>query len=136
MLCDLNNDTFLEIVFVASEDTLSNLYAIDANGVVLEGFPILFTERIIEGPSSADFNNNGYDEIVIVGNSGNIFKINGYGEISNGFPSYIPAIPIGAPTISDIDSLTGKEIIVPTKNDGIHKAHDSEKLTILFSSVV
>ena len=119
MLCDLNNDSFLEIVFVASEDTLSNLYAIDANGLVLEGFPILFTERILEEPSSADFNNNGYDEIVIVGSSGNIFKINRYGEISNGFPSYIPAIPNGAPTISDIDSVAGIEIIVPTKNNGI-----------------
>ena len=119
MLSNLNNNSFLEIVFIATEDTLSTLYAIDINGENLEGFPINFTEIITEGLSSADFDNDGSNDIVIVDNSGNVFLINGFGEIFNGFPLNIAAIPSGPPTISNIDNITGLEILIPTKNSGI-----------------
>nr|MBC8479841.1 FG-GAP repeat protein [FCB group bacterium] len=112
-LGNLDDDADMEIVFgtYSSPASTNMLYAIDPDGSHLPGFPISLGEKIQRGAALADFNGNGYDDIVVGTDSENIYLILDDGSIAEGFP---------------FDQSTGDFRIAPS----ILELNESEKLIL------
>ena len=87
-LSDLNNDSFFEIVFIATNDSTSKLHIIDYLGNDLEGFPIIFPKKLIAPAAIADIDMDGYSDIVFGAIDGAVYVIDISGNIKTGFPVY------------------------------------------------
>ena len=70
-------DNFGPIIIFGNDD--GELYAINTNGIALDGFPIIFDAGIVSSPLIADFNSDGSIEIVTTTSDGklNIIGIDG-----------------------------------------------------------
>lgn len=61
-ISDINNDGLKEIIV---STTNGNVYAIDKNGIILEGFPVNIGIPLYTPLNMYDLNNDGYDEIIV-----------------------------------------------------------------------
>ena len=102
----LDDDEDLEVVIGGYSSTGKKIYAINADGTEVDGFPIDVGEKMIKGVALYDFNNNGIDDIVFGSDSDNISLLLDDGSISW---SYTTGDKIqSAPSIIN----TGSEILI------------------------
>jgi len=102
----LDDDEELEVVVGGYSSSGKKIYAINADGSEVDGFPIEVGEKMIKGVALYDFNNNGIDDIVFGTDSDNITLLLDDGTISW---SYATGDKIqSAPSIIN----TGNEILV------------------------
>ena len=92
------------------------IYAVDISGSILDGFPINVSGSVIGSIMSADLNNSGSNEIIIVDDSGFL-------TILEDIDSYYQSTPIeydfsffSAPVVDDIDEDGDLDIIGGTVN--------------------
>ncbi|MFQ6614321.1 MAG: M6 family metalloprotease domain-containing protein, partial [Fidelibacterota bacterium] len=84
-LGNLDADDDLEIVF-GSVSNDGQVYAINPDGSALPGFPVSIGEKIYGGGALADFNGNGYDDMVFATKNGSLYRIDANGAVASGFP--------------------------------------------------
>ena len=80
-LSDVNNDSFFEIVFIATNDSTSKLHILDYLGNDLEGFPIIIPKRVVAPGAVADIDMDGYSDIVFGAIDGAVYAIDISGNI-------------------------------------------------------
>jgi outer membrane protein assembly factor BamB len=68
----LDSDNLSEIVVPGYSSSGKKIYAVNHDGIEVEGFPVDVGERMIVGVALQDFNNNGRDDIVFGSDSDNI----------------------------------------------------------------
>jgi hypothetical protein len=78
----LDDDEELEIVIGGYSSSGKKIYAINADGTDVNGFPIDVGEKMIKGVALYDFNGNGIDDIVFGSDSDNISLLLDDGTIS------------------------------------------------------
>ncbi len=113
---NLDNDDELEVVIggYSSPSSTSPIFAINADGSNVDGFPLIVGEKTKAGIALMDFNNNGKDDMVFGTDDDNIYLIYDNGEVAPGFP-YVSNDKLQAePTIIDVD---GEKIIFIGSND-------------------
>ena len=102
----LDDDEDLEVVIGGYSSSGKKIYAINADGTDVSGFPIDVGEKMIKGVALYDFNGNGKDDIVFGSDSDNISLLLDDGTLSW---SYTTGDKIqSAPSIIN----TGNEILV------------------------
>jgi hypothetical protein len=107
-LADLNNDHVDEILI---EDYYSQLlYAYKADGTILTGFPIESDNPAYI--AAADFDNDGYLEILVINNTANIYMYRHDGSMVPGFHIAFGYNGITYPVIGDVDGDKKPEIII------------------------
>jgi len=84
-LGNLDDDPDLEIVF-GSVVSDGKLYALNPDGSPLPGFPVSLNDKVYNGAALADFDQDGYDDMVVATNGGTLIRINSDGQIASGFP--------------------------------------------------
>ena len=103
---DLQREEELEVVIGGYSSSGKKIYAINADGSDVSGFPVDVDEKMIKGVALYDFNNNGKDDIVFGSDSDNISLLLDDGTLSW---SYSTGDKIqSAPSIIN----TGSEILV------------------------
>lgn len=64
-LADIDGDGLNEVV-VAGYTSSGDVFAINHDGSLVDGFPAQINEKVLRGAATADLNNNGKDDIVVV----------------------------------------------------------------------
>ena len=132
-LSDLDQDGDLEIIFTASNDESSILYAIHDTGDNVTGFPLDIPEKMVVGPAVADLDNDGVMDIVIVTSDSNIYAVDGTGIIKDGFP-FITSASLSSPaTLLDLDGDQDLEIAAGNENGELYVLHHDGSLMTSFS---
>tara|TARA_B100001750_G_C15289582_1_gene486606 strand:- start:164 stop:802 length:639 start_codon:yes stop_codon:yes gene_type:complete len=95
------------------------LYAINADGTVIDGWPIIFPSAIVSSPVFSDFNADGIPEIVISLNEGSMYVFNLDGSHFDSTPFNYAFPYTGSLAIEDLDMDGDLEIVCGT-GDGIN----------------
>ena len=110
---DLDDDMDLEVVF-SGYSSGNMIYALNADGTNVEGFPIDLGEKVKIGVALADFNGNGKDDIVVGTDDSHVHLFYDDGTEAPGFPFVAGDKVQAAPAILDVD---GEKIILAGCND-------------------
>ncbi len=97
-------------------------YAISNTGTVLWSYQ-LTTADIRNSAAVADFNNDGYHEVVIVATDGTIAMLDGSGNVMSGWPQQAGEACDGSPTLADLDGDGIPEIIVGSDGGDLYVFH-------------
>jgi uncharacterized repeat protein (TIGR01451 family) len=104
VLADIDNDTFLDVVFLTSNGLL---YAWTRTGAVIAGFPVNYATGLGEAtqstPAIGDIDDDGRMEIVFGDETGKLHAYNHNGTPVNGFPIQLNGEVRGTPFIWDVD---------------------------------
>jgi hypothetical protein len=124
-LGDLDNDNLPEIIAGTAGQTWHPfVIAVDGNGGILNGFPVYVPVgnaggSIIEPPSIADINGDGYGEIFVTSNGGDTMNFSGHfivieltyitlissnGNMFPGYPLILPTFSENPALLSDIEN--------------------------------
>jgi hypothetical protein len=110
---DINNDTFPDVVFPASD---GQLWAFDRNGNTLPGFPVVYavglTEATQTAPSLADIDGDNFLEILFGDETGKVHALNHDGSLVAGFPIQTTGEVRSTPIVWDIDQDNLVEVAV------------------------
>ena len=120
----LDDDEDLEVVVGGYSSSGKKIYAINADGSEVDGFPVDVGEKMIRGVALYDFNNNGIDDIIFGSDSDNISLLLDDGTISW---SYTTGDKIqSAPSIINM----GNEILIcaGSKDDSFYCLTDAGEL--------
>lgn len=110
---DLDDDMDLEVVF-SGYSSGNMIYALNADGTNVEGFPIDLGEKVKIGVALADFNGNGKDDIVVGTDDSHVHLFYDDGTAAPGFPFVTGDKVQAAPAILDVD---GEKIILAGYNN-------------------
>jgi Peptidase family C25/FG-GAP-like repeat len=112
-LGDVNNDTFLDIVYPSSD---GRLFVYNRDGAQLPGFPVVFATGVPEAcqstPSLADIDGDNFLEIVFGDETGKVHAYNHDGSLCAGFPIQTTGEVRSTPIIWDIDQDGTTDIAV------------------------
>jgi len=114
---NLDDDAELEVVFSGYSNN-NNLFAINHDGSLVDGFPIPLYEKVKKGVALADFNNNYKDDIVLGTDGGQLYLILDNGTTASGFPFIATDKFQSAPSVLDYNGE--KIIIVGNNNDTLY----------------
>ncbi|MCP4545151.1 MAG: hypothetical protein GY835_01645 [bacterium] len=128
VLGDVDGDDELEIIFACENDSL---YMLNHDGTLAEGWPIHWfnnnVSQMSPTPSLADFDDDGYPEIVSCANRSSehmdIAVIDADGTFLPGWPQVLVSYTQASPVIVDIDGDGALEIIVGDEDGAINAWH-------------
>ena len=121
-LGDIDGDGELEAVF-GGYSSPGKLFAVNADGSSVSGFPIQLGEKVQRGVALADFNGNGIVDIVIGTDGERIHLIYDDGTYAPGFPFEADNDFRTAPSVID---LNGEKVIVAGNRDDNFYAINSD----------
>ncbi len=110
---NLDEDAELEVVF-SGYSSGNMVWALNADGSAVDGFPLDLGEKVKIGVALADFNGNGKDDIVVGTDSDYIHLFYDDGSEAPGFPYQVGDKIQSAPAILDVD---GEKVIFVGSND-------------------
>jgi hypothetical protein len=110
---NLDGDADLEVVF-SGYSSGNMVWALNADGSSVDGFPLDLGEKVKIGVALADFNGNGKDDIVVGTDSDYIHLFYDDGSEAPGFPYQVGDKIQSAPAILDVD---GQKVIFVGCND-------------------
>tara|TARA_B100000959_G_C14975085_1_gene621242 strand:+ start:395 stop:2677 length:2283 start_codon:yes stop_codon:yes gene_type:complete len=113
----LELDGFGPIIFFGNDD--GELYAVDSNGSILNGWPLIFDSDIVSSPLFSDFDSNGSAELVIATNDGSLHVIGLDNSSYSSSPFQYSFSYTGNAHIVDFDSDGDLEIFCGTA-DGLN----------------
>ena len=121
---DINNDGYDEIIvgtmkyFDDNAAPNSGLYVIDRFGQNVTGFPRLMGKSIYSSPVLADFNNDGFLEIVVstIRNPYGTYIFDYRGEVLPGWPQFTEGNDYRSPIVGDINGDNNLDIITTAGN--------------------
>jgi len=125
---NLDGDVGLEVVF-SGYSSGNMVWALNADGSAVDGFPIDLGEKVKIGVALADFNGNGIDDIVVGTDDDYIHLFYDDGSEAPGFPFQVGDKIQSAPSILDVD---GQKVIFAGSNDNNLYAINSDG-TLRFS---
>jgi len=111
VLADVNSDGKQEIIFVGDD----KVYALNSNGVLIDNFPVDFTEDITSGISVADVNNDNIYDLLFVTSGGDFYAYGVDGKVVSGFPVKVGPNTTSTPALANLDDTLG---IVIAGGDG------------------
>ena len=111
---NIDDDMDLEVIFVGYSSSMKKIFAINADGSDVAGYPLDIGERVKIGVALADFNGNGKDDIVVGTDSDYIHLFYDDGSEAPGFPVAVGDKVQSAPSILDVD---GQKVIFAGCND-------------------
>ena len=111
---NIDDDIDLEIVIGGFSSSMRKIFAINADGSDVSGYPLEIGERMYVGVALADFNSNGKDDIVVGTDSDNIHLFYDDGSEASGFPYQAGGNIRSAPAILDVD---GQKVIFSGSDD-------------------
>ena len=103
------------IIFFGNDD--GYLYAVNTNGSIIDGWPIMLSSEIISSPIFSDFNSDSYPELVIAADDGKLYILNMDGSYYSN-PLEYPFAYTGSTLIYDLDLDGDLEIFCGT-GDGL-----------------
>ena len=135
VIANIDDDNDLEII-VGGFSSPAKIFAINADGSDVPGFPFELGEKMIKGLAVADFNDNGKVDIVAGTENYNIYLINDDATIAPGFP-YLTGNKIrSAPAIAETES--GKIILSGSRDNNFYglNADGSLRFSVLTGDYV
>jgi hypothetical protein len=112
MAADVDGNGALDVISYGQDN---KVYALDAGGVSLPGFPVVLSGISSADMGAADLDGDGAAEILIGVGTGDFYAIRGNGSIMSGYPVNLGAAVNTAPTI-----LSSKRIVVATSDWVLH----------------
>ena|GEM_PF-1162414 len=107
---DVDHDGKLEVVAGSSN---SNVYLVEANGLVVNGWPRATGGGISASPALADLDGDGALEIVVGSRDGRLYVLRADGSDAPGWPAAQQELHIASPLIADLDGDGGLDILSP-----------------------
>jgi M6 family metalloprotease-like protein len=111
VLADINSDRKQEIIFSNGDA----VFAINANGVLLDNFPADFNDSISSGVSVADINNDNVYDLIFATTNGDLYAYGVNGIVVSGFPVKIGLNTTSTPALANLNDTLG---IVAISGDG------------------
>lgn len=114
---DIDGDGSVEIIFVVggAHLTSSTVFAVDARGYEIDGFPLKVNETVAAAPIAADVDGDGLPEVIVATGCGKIWAFGAGGETAYGFPLSVSGGKITAtPTATDLDDDGGIDLVIAT----------------------
>jgi len=117
VLADLNGDGLPEIL-IATDSGFSGparIYALDAQGRNVPGWPVNLPERCNAGVAVGDLDHNGKTEVVAatVGEDGYLVAFDSEGRTRRGFPVTLPQMSVNSsPILADVDGDGRPDIVL------------------------
>ncbi len=111
VLADINSDGKQEIIFTNGDV----VFAVNANGVLLDNFPADFNDSISSGVSVADINNDNVYDLIFATSNGDLYAYGANGVIVSGFPVKVGLNTTSTPALANLNDTLG---IVVVSGDG------------------
>lgn len=96
-------------IFFGSDD--DNVYGIDTDGNILDGFPVNIGDKVVGSIVFSDLNNDGEVELVAANQGGQIYAFSINGESLDNFPINYDFPFMSSPMVVDYDNDNDLEII-------------------------
>ena len=122
---NLDGDVDLEVVF-SGYSSGNMVWALNADGSSVDGFPLDLGEKVKIGVALADFNGNGIDDIVVGTDDDYIHLFYDDGTEAPGFPFQTGDKIQSAPSILDVDG--SKVIFVGCNDDNLYAINSDGSL--------
>ncbi len=122
---NLDGDADLEVVF-SGYSSGNMVWALNADGSSVDGFPLDLGEKVKIGVALADFNGNGIDDIVVGTDDDYIHLFYDDGSEAPGFPYQVGDKIQSAPSILDVDG--SKVIFVGCNDDNLYAINSDGSL--------
>ncbi len=122
---NLDGDADLEVVF-SGYSSGNMVWALNADGSSVDGFPLDLGEKVKIGVALADFNGNGIDDIVVGTDDDYIHLFYDDGSEAPGFPYQAGDKIQSAPSILDVDG--SKVIFVGCNDDNLYAINSDGSL--------
>ncbi|MDP6937123.1 MAG: VCBS repeat-containing protein, partial [Candidatus Marinimicrobia bacterium] len=102
---NVDDDADLEVIIggYSSPASSNQIFAVNADGTDVDGFPLTLGEKVKAGLALADFNGNGKDDIIVGTDDDNLHLIYDDGTTADGFPYTTGDKIQAAPSVHDID---------------------------------
>ncbi|MDP6852758.1 MAG: S8 family serine peptidase, partial [Candidatus Marinimicrobia bacterium] len=122
---NVDDDADLEVIIggYSSPASSNQIFAVNADGTDVDGFPLTLGEKVKAGLALADFNGNGKDDIIVGTDDDNLHLIYDDGTTADGFPFTTGDKIQAAPSVHDID---GEKVIFTGSNDDSFYAINSD----------
>lgn len=120
---DIDGDRRKEIVFVSA----NKIYAYHFNGVLADNFPQPLGPESSSphaiSPIIADVDNDGVQDVIAAGPSGNVYAYNRDGKLLDGFPLAMAGANNGSLAAADLDNDGKFELVGVSGNGFVHAWH-------------
>ena len=117
---DMNGNGQSDVLF----NQVDGVYAFNANGVSLPGFPLrpklLTDEALVGSPLILDVDGDGYPDVIAASNQGNIFGLNRDGKALPGFPLTTGGTLSETPQVLQLDADNDLELIAVTNQGSVY----------------
>ena len=125
----IDSDPYYEIIvggYGPGATSENELFVINHDCTDVDNFPLVVGEKIKSGVALADFNNNGYDDIVFGTDSGHLFLVYDSGVIADGFPVDLNDKIQSEPSILEYNNE--KLIFVGSKDDNFYSVNSNGEI--------
>jgi len=116
---DLNHDGKQEVLIGLeswSDPNSGGLYALDRNGRVLPGWPVLTGRGMFTSPALADLNQDGCLEVAVCDNQNGVWIFDKNGAVLPGWPQWVTYSSMFTLVFSDIDNDNIPELLCVGNN--------------------
>ena len=120
LLSDIDNDGYLDVVFISTNDSSSRVHCVDYTGNDIENFPVYIQNPTYKAPAIGDINNDGLNSIIFYDKENTLYITDYLGQANSVVFDHDFSKLNNSPTITNLNEDPYLEIILSDSSGNIY----------------